>query len=186
MKILLIATNRHGRYMTNMQAQPLPIGLAYIAGYLDRERHTTKMLDIMFSDDYLRDVENAMKDFQPALVGLSIRNLDNGSNLNPQSVLPITKEVTDLIRSISQATIVCGGPAFSILPNECFDYIGPDIGIVGSGGDSFSDLADHIERGESYEDLPGLVYRSDNKIVVTEQRTTTGVMKPPRLEDLDL
>ena len=186
MKILLIATNRHGRYMTNMQAQPLPIGLAYIAGYLDRERHTTKMLDIMFSDDYLRDVENAMKDFQPALVGLSIRNLDNGSNLNPQSALSITKEVTDLIRSISQATIVCGGPAFSILPNECFDYIGPDVGIVGSGGDSFSDLADHLERGESYEDLPGLVYRSDDKIIVTEQQTTTGVMKPPRLEDLDL
>ena len=34
MKVLLIATNRHGRYMTNIQAQPLPIGLAYIAGYL--------------------------------------------------------------------------------------------------------------------------------------------------------
>ena len=41
MKILLIATNRHGRYMNNIQAQPLPLGLAYIAGYLDPDRHTT-------------------------------------------------------------------------------------------------------------------------------------------------
>jgi hypothetical protein len=186
MKILLIATNRHGRYMTNIQAQPLPIGLAYIAGYLDPEQHSTKVLDLMFADDYVGDVERAMKDFQPDLVGLSIRNLDNGSNLNPQSVLPITKEVTDLIRTISQATIVCGGPAFSILPKECFDYIGPDVGITGSGGDSFSDLADRLERGESYKDLPGLVYRADDKITVTEQQTTSGVMKPPRLEDLDL
>jgi len=186
MKVLLIATNRHGRYMTNIQAQPLPIGLAYIAGYLDPEQHSTKLLDLMFADDYLGDVERALKDFQPDLVGLSIRNLDNGSNLNPQSVLPITKEVTDLIRSISQATIVCGGPAFSILPNECFDYIGPDVGIIGSGGDSFSDLADRLERGESYEDLPGLVFRADEKIVVTEQQAASGVMKPPRLEDLDL
>ncbi len=186
MKVLLIATNRHGRYMTNIQAQPLPIGLAYIAGYLDPEQHSTKMLDLMFSDDYLGDVERAVKDFQPDLVGLSIRNLDNGSNLNPQSVLPITKKVTDLIRSISQATIVCGGPAFSILPNECFDYIGPDVGITGSGGDSFSDLADRLERRESYEDLPGLVFRADEKIVVTEQQAASGVMKPPRLEDLDL
>ena len=186
MNILLISTNRHGRYMTNIQAQPLPIGLAYIAGYLDPERHTTKMLDLMFADDYLGDVERAMKDFQPELVGLSIRNLDNGSNLNPQSVLPITKQVTDLIRSISHATVVCGGPAFSILPNECFDYIGPDVGIIGSGGDSFSDLADRLERGESYKDLPGLVYRADGNIIVTEQQMTTGVMKPPRLEDLDL
>ncbi|SUZ95411.1 uncharacterized protein METZ01_LOCUS48265, partial [marine metagenome] len=114
MKVLLIATNRHGRYMSNFQAQPLPLGLAYIAGYLDPEQHSTKMLDLMFADDYLGDVESAVKEFQPDLVGLSIRNLDNGSNLNPQSVLPITKEVTDLVRSISQATIVCGGPAFSI------------------------------------------------------------------------
>ena len=140
----------------------------------------------MFADDYVGDVERAMKDFQPDLVGLSIRNLDNGSNLNPQSVLPITKEVTDLIRSISQATIVCGGPAFSILPKECFDYIGPDVGITGSGGDSFPDLADRLERGESYKDLPGLVYRADDKITVTKQQPTSGVMKPPRLEDLDL
>ena len=60
MKILLIATNRHGRYMNDIQAQPLPIGLdyivglhrwltslAYIAGYLDREQHSTKMLDLV-------------------------------------------------------------------------------------------------------------------------------------------
>ena len=32
MKILLIATNRHGRYMNDIQAQPLPIGLDYIVG----------------------------------------------------------------------------------------------------------------------------------------------------------
>jgi hypothetical protein len=186
MNILLIATNRHGRYMTNIQAQPLPIGLAYIAGYLDPKQHRIKLLDLMFTDDYLGDVEKTVKDFQPDLVGLSIRNLDNGSNLNPQSVLPITKEVTDLIRSISQATIVCGGPAFSILPIECFNFIGPDLGIAGSGGESFSDLADRLEQGEPYKDLPGLVFRDNETIVVTAQQAASGVMKPPRLEDLDL
>ena len=84
MKVLLIATNRHGRYMNNLQAQPLPLGLAYIAGYLNPEQHSTKMLDLMFADDYLGDVEKTVKDFQPDLVGLSLRNLDNGSNLNPR------------------------------------------------------------------------------------------------------
>ena len=101
-------------------------------------------------------------------------------------MLPITRKVTDLIRSISQATFVCGGPAFSILPKEYFDYIGPDVGITGSGGDSFSDLAGRLGRGESYKDLPGLVYREDGKIISTEQQSTPGIMKAPRLEDLDL
>jgi len=186
LNVLLIATNRHGRWMSNYQAQPLPLGLAYIAGYLDPERHPTKMLDLMFADDYLDEVEKAVKDFQPGLVGLSMRNLDNGSNLNPESVLPITKEVIDRIRSISDATIACGGPAFSVLPEVCFDLVGPDVGITGSGGDSFSDLADKLERGESYEDLPGVVYRANGKITTNEQQPTSGVMKPPRLEELEL
>ena len=186
MKVLLIATNRHGRWMTNYQAQPLPLGLAYIAGYLDPEQHPTKMLDLMFADDYLGEVEKAVKEFQPGLVGLSMRNLDNGSNLNPESVLPITKDVIDKIRSISSATIACGGPAFSVLPDKCFELVGPDVGITGSGGDSFSDLADRLERGESYEGLPGLVYRANGKITATEQQPASGAMKPPRLEELDL
>ena len=60
MRILLIATNRHNRYQSRLNAQPMPIGLAYIAGHLDHERHEVKVLDLMFSDDYLADVEAAV------------------------------------------------------------------------------------------------------------------------------
>ena len=40
MRILLIATNRYDRLVNRMNARPIPIGLAYIAGYLDHSRHT--------------------------------------------------------------------------------------------------------------------------------------------------
>ena len=53
MKILLIATNRHKQLMSRMDARPVPIGLAYVAGHLDPERHQVKTLDLMFSEDYL-------------------------------------------------------------------------------------------------------------------------------------
>ncbi len=66
MRILLIATNRHKQLNGRMNAQPLPIGLAYIAGYLDPTRHTVKMLDLMFSaDDYLEEGEHTVRAFQP-------------------------------------------------------------------------------------------------------------------------
>src|ERR687886_585121 len=84
MRILLIATNRHKHLMGRMNAQPLPIGLAYIAGYLDQTRHTVKLLDLMFSDAYLDEVERTVRAFQPELVGISIRNLSNHSYLDPQ------------------------------------------------------------------------------------------------------
>src|ERR671918_32380 len=160
MRILLIATNRHKQLNSRMNAQPLPIGLAYIAGYLDQTRHSVKLLDLMFFDDYLQEVENTVRAFQPELVGISIRNLSNHSYLDPQWQLPITKAVIDRLRATTTAPIVCGGPAFSILPKECFAYVAPDLGLTGDAGETFAELADRLEGGNSsYTDLPGIVYR---------------------------
>ena len=186
MRVLLIATNRHGRLMNRMEARPLPIGLAYVAGHLDQERHSTKVLDLMFSDDYQTETAAVVKEYQPDLVGLSIRNLDNGSYLDPQWALPDTKQVTELIRSISSATIVCGGPAFSILPRECFSYVEPDLGIVGDAGETFAELANRLEEMKPYRDLPGLVHRENGEILFNGVPSSSNFAKPPRLEDLDL
>ena len=101
MRVLLIATNQHDRLMSRMNAQPLPIGLAYLAGALAASPHVVKTLDLMFSEDPLGDVEQAVREFQPALVGLSIRNLSNQSYLNPQWALPFSKAVIDIGRPTS-------------------------------------------------------------------------------------
>ncbi|HXH12888.1 MAG TPA: cobalamin-dependent protein [Alphaproteobacteria bacterium] len=188
MRILLIATNRHKRLMSRMNAQPLPIGLAYIAGYLDQARHAVKMLDLMFSDDhYLDEVEQTVRAFQPELVGISIRNLSNHSYLDPQWQLPITKAVIQRLRATTKALIVCGGPAFSLLPKECFAYVEPDLGVVGDAGETFAELADRLERGDaSYADLPGLVYRDKDQIIFSGTPAASRFSRPPRLEDLDM
>ncbi len=46
MRVLLIATNRYDRCMSRMNAQPLPIGLAYLAGALATSPHIVKTLDL--------------------------------------------------------------------------------------------------------------------------------------------
>jgi len=63
MRILLIATNRHQKFMSRLRAQPAPIGLAYIAGHLDSNKHDVKILDLMFSDDYLGETERGKSTF---------------------------------------------------------------------------------------------------------------------------
>ena len=188
MRILLIATNRHNRLQSRMNAQPLPIGLAYIAGYLDPDRHTLKVLDLMFAgDDYLSEVEDAVREFSPDLVGISLRNLSNHSYLDPQWALPITKEVIQRVHAATRAPVVCGGPAFSILPKECFGFLEPDLGIAGDAGEAFAELANRIEIGEpSYLDLPGLVYRENGEIIYNGIRCLSEFAKPPRLEELDM
>ena len=187
MRILLIATNRHHRLMSRMDARPLPIGLAYIAGHLDRDRHELKVLDLMFSDDYLAEVDAAIQEFQPQVVGVSIRNLSNHSYLDPQWALPISKEVIERIRSQSQATIVVGGPAVSLFPEQVFNYVKADLALAGDAGETFAELMDFLDDGgSSHLDLPGLVYREGGETVFNGARCASSFSLPPRLEDLDM
>jgi radical SAM superfamily enzyme YgiQ (UPF0313 family) len=171
--------------MSRMNAQPVPIGLAYIAGYLDPQRHQLEILDLMFSHDYLADAERAIKEFQPGLVGVSLRNLDNSSYLDPQWALPSARAVIDRVRSVTRAPIVCGGPAFSLLPTECFNYLEPDLGIAGDGGETFAQLAECIESGENYLNLPGMVFREGGSIACNGVAYSS-FARPPRLDELDM
>ena len=186
MRILLIATNRHQKLLSRMNATPAPIGLAYIAAYLDPDRHDVKLLDLMFSEDYLEETERTVREFKPDLVGISLRNIDNVSYIDPQWALPGTKEVIDKVRSITKAPIVCGGPGFSLLPEACFDYLGPDMGIAGDGGESFAELAQALESGETYRNLSGLVYRNDAGAIVRQGMAYSQFSKPPRFDQLDM
>ena len=145
MRVLLIATNRHDKLQSRLHAQPMPIGLAYIAGHLDHERHEVKVLDLMFSNDHLADLEATVKEFQPQMVGMSVRNLSNHSYMNTIWALPVSKEVIDHIRTVSDAVIVCGGPAFSIMPSECFEYLGADLGLSGDAGETRESVDNKLE-----------------------------------------
>ncbi len=187
MRVLLIATNRNSRLNSRMNAQPLPIGLAYVAGHLDPARHQVRVLDLMFADDYLAEVGNVVDEFKPEAVGISLRNLSNHSYLDTQWALPITKAVIDTVRARSNAPIICGGPAFSILPKECFEFLGPDLGVAGDAGETFAEVCNRIEVGEPpVYDLPGLVYANDGGVTLNEGLCVSAFASRPRLEDLEM
>ena len=186
MRVLLIATNRHDRLMSRLNARPLPIGLAYVAGAFANSRHAVKSLDLMFSEDAAADVERTVRDVQPGLVGMSLRNLSNHSYLDPQWALPDARAVIDTVRACGGATVVCGGPAFSILPQAVFDYLEPDLGLAGDAADTFVRLADSLEAGAPHDHLPGLVYRRDGRIVVNPAGSGGAFNHPPCLDDLDI
>src|SRR4030095_8818484 len=84
--------------------------------------------------------------------------------------------VRDLIghlRAVSTAPIGCGGPAFSILPVACFDYLAPDRGLAGDAATSFGQLVECLAAGGVYTDWPGLVYCDQGHTVVREEHFTT-------------
>ena len=141
----------------------------------------------MFADDYLAEVGNVVDEFKPEAVGISLRNLSNHSYLDTQWALPITKAVIDTIRARSNAPIICGGPAFSILPKECFEFLGPDLGVAGDAGETFAEVCNRIEAGEPpVYDLPGLVYANDGGVTLNEGLCVSAFASRPRLEDLEM
>ena len=189
MKVLLVATNQADRFMDSMVVRPVPIGLAYLAASVDEERHTLKVLDLMFADDAVAEVADAVSEFEPDLIGMSIRNLDNQSSLNPVWNLPAVRDIIERIRQLSDATTLIGGPAFSIMPAECLDYVGADLGIAGDAAEAFATLVERLETGADYRDIPGIVFRddaNDGEIVVSEGRFTSSFHRAPRLDLLDM
>ena len=189
MKVLLVATNQADRFMDRMVVRPVPIGLAYLAASVDEDRHTLKVLDLMFADDAVAEVADAVSEFQPDLIGMSIRNLDNQSSLNPVWNLPAVRDIIERVRQISDADVLVGGPAFSILPAECLDYVGADMGIAGDAAEAFATLVERLDAGADYRDIPGIVYRdeaNDGRIVVSEGRFTSSFHRAPRLDLLDM
>lgn len=189
MKVLLIATNQADRFMDRMVVRPVPIGLAYLAASVDEERHTLRVLDLMFADDAVSEVADVVSEFEPDLIGLSIRNLDNQSSLNPVWNLPAVRDIIERIRQLSGSKTLIGGPAFSIMPSECLDYVGADLGIAGDAAEAFATLVERLDAGTDYRDIPGIVYRdeaNDGRIVVSEGRFTSNFHRAPRLDLLDM
>ena len=189
MKVLLVATNQADRFMDRMVVRPVPIGLAYLAASVDEEQHTLRVLDLMFAEDAVSEVADAVSEFEPDLIGLSIRNLDNQSSLNPVWNLPAVRDIIERIRQISSAKTLIGGPAFSIMPSECLDYVGADLGIAGDAAEAFATLVERLDADADYRDIPGIVYRDDangGEIVVSEGRFTSSFHRAPRLDLLDM
>jgi hypothetical protein len=186
-KVLLIATNMESKLNNRMNAQPLPIGLAYIAGYIDKERHDVEMLDLMFSTNYIEDVQRTVEQFEPDVIGISLRNLSNHSYIDTKWAVPVSKEVISAIRKISAATIICGGPGFSVLPKSCFDFVQPDFGLTGDSGELFNSLICGIEdKSVDPEEYPGLVYSKHGETTIMPGTPKSTFSASPYFEGLDL
>ena len=100
----------------------------------------------------------------------------------PQWALPFSKAVLDKVRALTSAPIVCGGPAFSILPQAIFAYIEPDFGLAGDAAEAFVQLADRLQADVPCHDLPGIVYRQNDAVMVNSGRCASAFTTPPRLE----
>src|SRR5208283_2417311 len=166
LRILLINTNRKG----DLLAAP-PLGLCYVAGAAEAAGHEVRMLDLCFAANNLRKLfSRNIRSFEPQIIGLSIRNVDNVNMLHPVSYLPEIVRITGYIREITSVPLVVGGSGASLMPANVLKLLGADFIVVADGEDSFARLIKAIETGDSTDNIPGVGRMIAGKFHLTEPR----------------
>ncbi len=151
MRVLLISANTETIHMP-----VLPLGLACVAAATKKAGHEVVMVDLMTEKETGSVLKEAIEEFRPELVGISVRNVDDQNREHPRFLLDPVKEIVARCRSLSQATIVLGGAGFSLFPESALSFLGADMGIQGEGEMIFPQVVDRVAQGASLRELPGL------------------------------
>jgi radical SAM superfamily enzyme YgiQ (UPF0313 family) len=163
MNVLLVNTNR-------VKPPIAPLGLDYLADALVQERHQVTVLDLCFHENVELAIRQTLRNFEPQVIGLTIRNTDDCYFTGGAFFLPDISKVVQLLRESCDVPIILGGVGLSVAPEAILEFVGADIAVVGSGEDSFllflQALADGVDPGT----VPNLVIRRGNSFKRTEVR----------------
>ncbi len=156
MKVLLVSAN------TLMEPYPVyPMGLDYVAAAIGR-RHEVKIVDMNVLERKEMLVE-VIDDFRPDIIGISLRNVDNTDTSDPRGFIGIYRDLVELIRMHSDASIVLGGSGFTIFPGEIMAALDADYGVIGEG-ERMALLLDAIEKRRDVAGMPGIVSRKSQPV----------------------
>lgn len=159
-RILLINANRF------KQPWPvIPFGLCCVAASLERE-NKIDVLDLCFSRNCVRDIQNRIQGFNPDIIGISIRNIDNSAGYNSLFLLDETKkEIIEPCKREFKGPIVIGGPAVGISGREMLNFFDLKYAIRGDGEACMAEFVRRIEGNKPLDGLEGLIIRADGKII---------------------
>jgi radical SAM superfamily enzyme YgiQ (UPF0313 family) len=157
MKVLVISTNR------NLFPVPvIPLGACIAAEAAERAGHNVKLLDLMFAKDPLGAIEAAIARTGPDVIGLSVRNIDNNDMQRPEFFMDDVVRVLDVIRAKTDAPVVLGGSAVSVMPEEIMRHTGVSCAVLGDGETVFPALLEVFPSDQTPHEIPGTAWMADN------------------------
>jgi radical SAM superfamily enzyme YgiQ (UPF0313 family) len=151
MRVLLISANTE---KINMPA--IPLGLMCVAEATRSAGHQVELLDLMFQQDPEGALRKKLAEFEPEVIGISVRNIDDQSLASPNFLLEKVRPLVEWCRTSSAAPLILGGAGYSIFPDEVLEYLGADLGVQGEGEKIFPAILERIGRGEDPANLPGV------------------------------
>lgn len=141
-----------------------PMGLLYIAAYAKKaqgRRFDIEVLDTQVERMKSRDIEQALKERKPDVVGVSAMTF----------LVKDALEVCRLAKKVNPDThTIVGGAHPTIYPREMLSQPETDSVVYGEGEITFSEFLDALEAGQSLAGIKGLGYKEKNEIILNPKR----------------
>lgn len=147
----------------------LPLGLAYIASYLEKHSFEVKIVDANALGIEDKEVVNSIEE-TPDIVGIT-------------ALTPYIYSAWTIAKNIKQkfpnTLIVLGGHHPSVLPEESLENKFIDIVVIGEGEETMKEIATWRRDGypKNLSEIRGIAYKNQGKIKSTERR--------PLIENID-
>jgi radical SAM superfamily enzyme YgiQ (UPF0313 family) len=160
MRVALVSGNRE-----KLPDAVIPFGLLHVAASIPA-RHTRGFIDLCFEDDPCSALSERLLEFQPDLVAIGMRNIQNTDYSGMTNMISYYEELIETARQTTSAPIVIGGSGFSVIPKELMETLRPDYGISGEAEQAFPALLEALESGSGFDAIGNLHRFEDETLIV--------------------
>lgn len=153
-----------------------PLGLAYIAGVLEKDNHNLQVIDS--SAESINEVKNYRDDIY--IFGLTKEEICKRINPNTEIIcisfmftnnwLYGREVVKEIKLNFPNVIIIAGGEHATAAPEYCMKQSPIDFIVLGEGEETVAELVKKIERNEDLTQIDGIAYRENNNVISNKRR----------------
>jgi radical SAM superfamily enzyme YgiQ (UPF0313 family) len=137
-----------------------PIGLAFLSSYLRERGHEVELVDMQGLLMDSRELAVRIAAIKPDIVGITA--------MTP--TIPEALQAAAISKNVApDALTILGGVHPTLAPGEVLADPNVDYVIRGEGEESFAALADALEHGHAPDDLAGVCFFREGKLVINEK-----------------
>lgn len=167
MSVLLInpaRTIRVGNVWRKINPELPPLGLGYVASFLEKQGVQVKIIDIGVEDISHSELQDMIREMKPDFIGIAANTV----------LIKSAIEVADAVRAVlPELKIVMGGVHPTIFPDEVLSNPSVDYVVRNEGEITFAELVS----GKPVSEIHGLSYKINDKHIHNPAR--------PFIENLD-
>ncbi len=136
-----------------------PLGLLYVAAVLEKEGHAVQIFDA--DPDYQADLIKEIKEFNPDIIGFSFLTV---------AYQRAFRLCQSLKKELPDKMFCAGGVHTTVKPEDTLKEFDLDFIVVGEGEYTMLDICNRLDKNESIEDAPGIMFRKNGDVIATERR----------------